>query len=105
MKNHDSTIVLINGRFELLNSPSRIEVFDMRNLNKDGDGQVIPVAVIPLEGPINERDAGKMALTWLRRSEYLSESEYLNFSDIFLATHPLLAHRPKGDPGGLADRS
>jgi hypothetical protein len=91
--------VLINGRFELLNSPHRIEIFDMRNLKKDDRGKTIPVAVIPLEGPANDRDAGKMALTWLRRSEYLSESEYLNFSDIFLATHPLLARRPKGDAG------
>lgn len=99
MKNQN--VVLINGRFELLNSPHRIEVFDVRNLKKDGDGKVIPAAVIPLERPISERDAGKMALTWLRRSEYLSESEYLNFADIFLATHPLLSHRPKGDPGSL----
>ena len=103
MKNQN--IVLINGRFELLNSPHRIEVFDMRNLKKDSDGNLIPAAVIPLEAPITERNAGKMALTWLRRSEYLSESEYLNFADIFLATHPLLAQRPKGDQGGLAGRS
>ena len=105
MQNHNQKIVLINGRFELLNSPHRIEIFDMRNLKKDATGKLISAAVIPLEAPISERDAGKVALTWLRRSEYLTESEYLNFSDIFLATHPLLGHRPEGDYRGFAGRS
>jgi hypothetical protein len=44
-------VVLIDGRFELLNSPEGIEVYDIRNLDRGGDGSVTPVAVIPLEAP------------------------------------------------------
>jgi MarR-like DNA-binding transcriptional regulator SgrR of sgrS sRNA len=41
------TIVLINGRFEPLNSPDRIEVFDVRNLARGDDGRVIPLFHVP----------------------------------------------------------
>ena len=48
-------------------------------------------AVIPLEAPKTDRDAGKLALEWLRRAEYLTLSEHLHYADIFLAQHPVLA--------------
>jgi hypothetical protein len=54
-------IVPINGRFELLNSPDRIDLFDVRNLKKDSDGRVIPLAVIPLDVPLTDRETGKRA--------------------------------------------
>jgi hypothetical protein len=55
-------VVLINGRFELLNSPDQIEVFDVRNLKKDADGRVIPLAVIKLDESLTDREAGRRAL-------------------------------------------
>jgi hypothetical protein len=81
-------IVLIDGRFELLNRPDRIDVFDIRNLKKDKAGDVSPIAQIPLTTPANDRDAGKMALAWLRDEDYLTQSEYYHFLDILLATQP-----------------
>src|SRR5262249_27264792 len=81
-------VALIDGRFELLNSPERIEVYDIRNLDRGGDGSVTPVAVI-LEAPITDRNAGKMALAWLRKAEYLTVSEHLRNADIFVAQCPV----------------
>lgn len=82
-------IVLINGRFELLNSPDRIDLFDIKNMKKHGEGQVIPVAVIPLDTPLTEREAGKRALSWLVDSGYLTRSEFFQFKEIFLTAQPL----------------
>jgi hypothetical protein len=83
------TVVLIDGRFELLNSPDCVDVYDVRVLKKDGDGRVIPVHAIPLENPVNDREAGKLALSRLLDSGYLTQSEYFHFADIFLAAQPV----------------
>src|SRR5688572_27032341 len=86
-------VILIHSRFALLNGPDRIEVYDIRNPKRASDGSVRPIAVIPLEAPIDDRDAGKRALAWLRRAEYLTLSEHLHYADIFLAQHKVLNGR------------
>jgi hypothetical protein len=87
-------IVLIDGRFELLNRPDRIDVFDIRNLKKDRNGSVIPISVISLEQPINDRDAGKLALEKIRDEGHITQSEYFQFLDIFLAAQPIAESKP-----------
>jgi hypothetical protein len=82
-------IVLIDGRFELLNGPDRIEIFDIRNPQRDQDGEVNPVAAVSLDKPVTDREAGKLALLRLRVSNYLEQSEYFKFLDIFLAAQSL----------------
>jgi hypothetical protein len=79
-------VVLINSRFELLNSPERIDIFDMKDLRRDRKGQVNPILVIHLKEPQTDRDAGKLALRRLLESEKISLGEYLTHMDIFLAT-------------------
>lgn len=79
-------IVLINGRFELLNSEDKVEVYDIRNLKKNNEGKVMPVEVVPVGSPLTDKDAGKLALTKLHEKNYISLSEYLTFLDIFLAS-------------------
>jgi hypothetical protein len=81
-------IILINGRFELLNRPDRVDIFDIRNLKRDDAGRVNPVAAIPLEGPKSCLEAGKLALRKLRDSDYITQSEYYHFLDVFLAVQP-----------------
>ena len=81
-------IVLIDGRFELLNRPERLDVFDIRNLQRDSNGCVNPIVTIPLNNPITDLEAGKLALAWLRESKYLEQSEYFQFLEIFLASQP-----------------
>jgi hypothetical protein len=81
-------VVLIDGRFELLNRPDRVDIFDIRNLQRDESGRVNPVVVIPLDKRISPLEAGKRALKALRDSEYLMQSEYFHFLDIFLTAQP-----------------
>lgn len=81
----DTNIVLINGRFEFINNPDKLEMFDIRNLKKDEQGRVIPVQVVSLDSPKDPKEAGKILLAALRDAEYLTRSEYLHFLDIFLA--------------------
>lgn len=79
-------IVLINGRFELLNSDDKVEVYDVRNINKNDEGKAIPVEVVQVGSPLTDKNAGKLALTKLLEKNYISLSEYLTFLDIFLAS-------------------
>jgi hypothetical protein len=81
-------IVLIDGRFELLNRPDRIDIFDIRNLKRDESGRVNPVVSIPLDKPKTALDAGKLALQTIRDNHYLSISEYYHFLDVLLAAQP-----------------
>jgi hypothetical protein len=81
-------IVLIDGRFELLNRPDRIDVFDIRNLQRDDTGRVRPVVSIPLDKPKTALEAGKLALQEIKDSGYLALSEYYHFLDLFLAVQP-----------------
>jgi hypothetical protein len=78
-------VVLIDGRFELLNCPDRIEVYDSRE-GRNSESQ--PVETIPLKGPVSDREAGRLALTWLLAYLHLSQSEYLNYLNLFLSDHP-----------------
>jgi len=81
-------VVLINGRFELLNRPDRVDIFDIRNLQRDETGRVNPVIVIPLDSPKSHLEAGKIALKKLQETKYLTLSEYYHFLDIFLTAQP-----------------
>jgi hypothetical protein len=81
-------IVLIDGRFELLNGRGRIDIFDIQNLRRDKNGNVNPVAFIALDMVVTDLEAGRLALEWLRDSKYLDQSEFFHFLDIFLAGQP-----------------
>jgi hypothetical protein len=79
-------IVLIDGRFEVLNGPEKIEVYDMRNLNRDAEGRVQPVMVLPVPQTKSDKDAGKLALEKLQQAGHISTGQYLSFLETFLAS-------------------
>jgi hypothetical protein len=81
-------VVLINGRFELLNRPDRVDIFDIRNLQRDDDGRVHPIIAVPLNSPKTPLEAGKLSLRKLLDGGYLTQSEYYHFLDMFLAAQP-----------------
>jgi hypothetical protein len=81
----NQNIVLINGRFEFLTHPDKLEIFDMWNLEKDGARRVIPIHTVTLNARVKDKEAGKLALAALRDSKYITQSEYFSFLDIFLA--------------------
>ena len=81
-------IVLINSRFELLNRPDRVDIYDIKNLKKDQSGRVNPVGFITLEVLATDLEAGRLALEWLRNSKYINQTEFFQFRDIFLAGQP-----------------
>jgi hypothetical protein len=88
-----ASIVLVDGRFELLNRPDRIDVFDIRNLQKGADGKVRPIAVIALSKPESDREAGKTALQNLLEGSYITKGEYLQFLEAFLSTQSVVETR------------
>ncbi|HTK84007.1 MAG TPA: hypothetical protein VL625_02880 [Patescibacteria group bacterium] len=81
-------VVLINGRFELLNGSVQIEIFDIKNLKRDDDGRVNSVASIKLAEAVSDLDAGRLALFFLRDSKYIDQTEYFYFLETFLANQP-----------------
>lgn len=81
-------VVLIDGRFEVLNRPDRIDIYDITNLQKGEDGRVRPVGVVPLAQPRTHLEAGRIALYWLRDTKYLENYECLRYLEIFLANQP-----------------
>ena len=84
-------LVLIDGRFELLNGPDRIAVFDVK---KDGNGED-PVVLIGADAPKTDRDAGTLALETLANAGFLTPDEYSQYVNKYLASHPMPATREK----------
>lgn len=99
----ETRVVLIDGRFEFINNPDKLELFDIRSLKKDEDGRPMPVHVVKLDAPKDAREAGKIALAALRDADYLTRSEYFHFLDVFLAAQsvpkPLDRSSLAGSPG------
>jgi hypothetical protein len=52
------SLVLIDGSYEVVNSPDRLVVFDIRNPRKDEKGSPVPVEIIPLRGPVQAPVSG-----------------------------------------------
>jgi hypothetical protein len=106
--------VLIDGRFEALNHPDRIEVFDIRNPRRDEQGHAMPVRIIPTDMPQTGRAAGMTALAALRDDGIITPGEYLHYADVFLMTRsasdvtgpsPHLINRTAGGPGCCLGRA
>lgn len=76
--------VLIDKRFEVINYPDGIEVFDLRHPCKDENGQDVPVKVIPSDAPKINRVAVTTALAAMRDDGSITASEYYIYAEAFL---------------------
>ena len=83
--------VLINSRFEAINLPDRLVLFDLKNAKGGERVDGVDVDILPLDSPKADLDAGLLALAWLRDHQRISPGEYLHYADVFLASHPVQA--------------